>query len=82
MERPKFNSEKYSTVQFPRHFDVDQNNFIDHLTKEIDHLKSQLKEREELLTEIDVDLAFIEDTVKGEEGDIITKIRAKLNLKN
>ena len=39
MERPKFNSEKYSTVQFPRHFDVDQNNYIN-------YLESQLKEKE------------------------------------
>ena len=39
-------------------------------------LESQLKE-------IDEELAIIEDTIKGEEGDIITKIRANIsNLKN
>ena len=49
----------------------------------VDDLEFLNKELESQLKEIDEDLAFIEDTVKGEEGDIITKIRAKIpNLKN
>ena len=49
----------------------------------VDDLEFLNKELESQLKEIDEDLAFIEDTVKGEEGDIITKIRAKIpDLKN
>ena len=45
-------------------------------------LQDAVNELQSKLKEIDDELAIIEDTVKGLEGDVITKIRAKIsNLK-
>jgi len=41
-------------------------------------MKQQLKELKELLEEADDVLAIQEDTVKGEQGDDITRIRGRI----